>query len=238
MPHSVKENILFAFCDPGTVDAKFMDGVLNTIFWAKENKINIVGKIRAMGNQIGRQRQGIFDIWANQEMSDWLLWIDSDIVLTPEAFKLVWDTADKNTKPVVSGLYFVSKENEKPLMQPMPALFKQGRNKYELEVINQIPHNQVIEIDSAGFGFLLMHKSIVPKIRKISPEYSLFAEEEGLGDKYISEDIVFFRKLKTAGVNLYAHTGATVEHMKRFSFDANYYNVYWNALEKKIFTKE
>jgi GT2 family glycosyltransferase len=238
MPHSVKESILFAFCDPGTVDGKFMNGVLNTIFWAKENKINIVGKIRATGNQIGRQRQGVFDAWADQQKSDWLLWIDSDIVLTPKAFKLVWDAADKDIRPVVSGLYFVSKENEKTLMQPMPALFKEGKDKYELEIINQIPHNQVIKIDCAGFGFLLMHKSIIPKMRKISPEYSLFAEEEGLGNKYISEDIVFFRKLKAAGVDLYAHTGATVEHMKRFSFDANYYNVYWNALEKELFTKE
>jgi len=238
MTHSVKESIVFGFCDPGTVDAKFMNGVLDTVFWAKQNKINIVGKIRAMGNQIGRQRQGVFDTWANQETADWLLWIDSDIILTPEAFKLVWDTADKDIRPVVSGLYFVSKENEKTLMQPMPALFKEGKDKYELEIINQIPHNQVIKIDCAGFGFLLMHKSIIPKMRKISPEYSLFAEEEGLGDNYISEDIVFFRKLKATGVELYAHTGATVEHMKRFSLDINYYNVYWNALEKGLFIKK
>ena len=215
-----------------------MDGVLNTIFWAKQNKINIVGKIRVNGNQIGRQRQVLFDSWADQNKADWLLWVDSDIVLTPEAFKLIWDAADKDTKPVVTGLYFISNENEKPLMQPLPALFKEGRNKHELEVISQISHNQVIEIDSAGFGFLLMHKSIVSKIRKENLNYSLFAEEEGVGEKYISEDIVFFRKLKKAGIKIYAHTGAVVQHMKRFSFDVNYYNVYWDALEKGLFNKK
>ena len=238
MPHSVKETITFAFCDPGTVDAKFMDGIINTIFWSQKNKINIINKIRVGGNQIGRQRQLLFDTWSDQYQSDWLLWIDSDIVLTPEAFKLVWDVADKNTKPVVSGLYFISKENEKSLMQPMPALFWEGKNKYELEVINQIPDNQIIEIDCAGFGFLLMHKSIISKIRQENPGYSLFAEEEGVGEKYISEDVVFFRKLKKAGIKIYAHTGAKVEHMKRFSFDINYYNVYWNALGKGLFTKK
>jgi hypothetical protein len=238
MPHSVKESVVFGFCDPGTVDAKFMSGVLNTIFCTKQNKINIVGTIRGTGNQIGRQRQGVFDIWANQETADWLLWIDSDIVLTPEAFKLVWDAADKDIKPVVSGLYFVSKENEKTLMQPFPALFKEGSTKHELQIIHPLPKNELIKVDSAGFGFLLMHKSIVSKMREVSPDYSLFAEEEGIGDKYISEDIVFFRKLKAAGVDAYAHTGALVQHMKRFSFDINYYNLYWNALEKKLFTKE
>ena len=66
----------------------------------------------------------------------------------------------------------------------------------------------------------------------------MFAEEEGVGEKYISEDIVFFRKLKKAGIKIYAHTGAVVQHMKRFSFDVNYYNVYWDALEKGLFNKK
>jgi hypothetical protein len=48
---------------------------------------------------------------------------------------------------------------------------------------------------------------------------------------------VFFRKLKKAGIPLYAHTGATVQHLKTFSFDQNYYNLYWNGLQKELFTK-
>jgi hypothetical protein len=166
-----------------------------------------------------------------------LLWIDSDIVVTPDSLKLVWDSADKVSRPVVSGTYFVSKENERSLMQPFPALFKEGSTKHELQIIHPLPKNELIKVDSAGFGFLLMHKSIVSKMREVSPDYSLFAEEEGIGDKYISEDIVFFRKLKAAGVDVYAHTGALVQHMKRFSFDINYYNLYWNGLQKELFTK-
>ena len=122
-------------------------------------------------------------------------------------------------------------------MQPFPALFKEGSNKHELQIIHPLPQNELIKVDSAGFGFLLMHKSIVPKLREVSPNYSLFAEEEGVGDKYISEDIVFFRKLKATGIDLYAHTGAVVQHMKRFSLDINYYNLYWNGLQKELFTK-
>lgn len=237
MTHSIKETISFGFCDPGTVDGKFMDGIITTMLWAKEKNINIKYKIRCNGNQIGRQRQVVFDHWADVVKSDWLLWIDSDIVLTPQAFELVWNAADKNKSPVVSGVYFVSMEGEQTLMKPYPALYKEYTNKYQLEVISNLPQNKVIDIDCAGFGFLLMHKSIIPKIRSISPNYSLFAEEEALNEKYISEDIVFFRKLKEAGIKSFAHTGAFVEHIKRFVFDVNYYNLYWTALEKKIFTK-
>ena len=237
MPHSSKETVALAWCDGGLVDGRFMDGLLLAIMNAPKLGMRIVNKIRVNGNQIGRQRQVLFDNWADVTKTDWLLWIDSDIVVTPDSLKLLWDSADKVFRPVVSGTYFVSKENEKSLMQPFPALFKEGSNKHELQIIHPLPQNELIKVDSAGFGFLLMHKSIVPKLREVSPNYSLFAEEEGIGDKYISEDIVFFRKLKSAGIDLYAHTGAVVQHMKRFSFDINYYNLYWNGLQKELFTK-
>jgi GT2 family glycosyltransferase len=237
MAHSSKETVALAWCDGGLVDGRFMDSMLLTMMNAPKIGMNIINKIRVNGNQIGRQRQVLFDNWADVTKTDWLLWVDSDIVLTPDSLKLVWNAADKVSKPVVSGTYFVSKENERSLMQPFPALFKEGSNKNELQIIHPLPQNELIKVDSAGFGFLLMHKSIVPKMREISPDYSLFAEEEGLADKYISEDIVFFRKLKAAGIDLYAHTGALVQHMKRFSFDINYYNLYWNGLHKELFTK-
>ena len=237
MPHSSKETVALAWCDGGLVDGRFMDGLLLAIMNAPKIGMRVVNKIRVNGNQIGRQRQVLFDNWADVTKTDWLLWVDSDIVITPDSLKLVWDSADKVSRPVVSGTYFVSKENERSLMQPFPALFKEGSNKHELQIIHPLPKNELIKVDSAGFGFLLMHKSIVPKLREVSPNYSLFAEEEGIGDKYISEDIVFFRKLKSAGIDLYAHTGAVVQHMKRFSFDINYYNLYWNGLQKELFTK-
>ena len=237
MPHSSKETVALAWCDGGLVDGRFMDGLLLAIMNAPKIGMRVVNKIRVNGNQIGRQRQVLFDNWADVTKTDWLLWVDSDIVVTPDSLKLIWDSADKVSRPVVSGTYFVSKENERSLMQPFPALFKEGSNKHELQIIHPLPKNELIKVDSAGFGFLLMHKSIVPKLREVSPNYSLFAEEEGVGDKYISEDIVFFRKLKATGIDLYAHTGALVQHMKRFSFDINYYNLYWNGLQKELFTK-
>jgi len=236
--HSPKETLSIGWCDGGMVDGKFMEGVLNTSLYAINNKINLLNSVRVQGNQIGRQRQVLFDGWADQVKSDWLLWIDSDIVLTPQVFKMVWDAADKISKPVVCGTYFVSKENERSLMEPFPTLFKEGRNEFELEIIHPLPDNELIQVDSAGFGFVLMHKSIIEPMRNVSPDYSLFAEKEGIDDEYVSEDIVFFRNLKRAGIKLYAHTGAIVQHMKRFSLDYNYYALYWNALEKGLIQKD
>lgn len=235
--HSPKETLSIGWCDNGNVDGKFMEGVMNTTFSLMNSKINLVNSMRVQGNQIGRQRQVLFDGWADYIKTDWLLWLDSDIVLTQEAFNLVWNTADKLTHPVVCGTYFVSKQNEQTLMEPFPALFHDGRAEFELKILQPFPENKIVKIDSAGFGFVLMHKSIIEPMRKVSPNYSLFAEKENIGDKYVSEDIVFFNNLKKTGIPLYAHTGAIVQHIKRFSLDYNYYSLFWNGIEKEIIKK-
>ena len=84
-------------------------------------------------------------------------------------------------------------------------------------------------VDAAGFGLLLMHRSVVAPMRQRHPGQSLFGEIEAAGDAYASEDIQFFRRLKATGIPLHAHTGAVAKHMKRYALDAAYYRLYWNA---------
>lgn len=112
-------------------------------------------------------------------------------------------------------------------MQPMPAVFN-DISEFQIQYLHPLPENQVVEIDNAGLGLCLMHKSVVEKLREMFPNQSVFAEQEGIGEQYVSEDIVFFRKLKLAGVKVHAHTGALVKHMKRFALDVNYYKMWWN----------
>lgn len=238
MTHTKKETISIGWCDPGTVDGKFADAITGLIMHCNNKNIEISSRLRSAGNQIGRQRQALFDQWADTGTSDWLLWIDSDIVITPNSFDLVWDAADKLIRPVVSGTYFISKSGEQTLMEPYAALFNQGENDFEMSIVHPLPENKIIKVDYAGFGFLLMHRSVVNPLRKVTPDYSLFAEKENLGDKYISEDITFFRNLKNANIPLYAHTGALVQHMKRFSLDINYYNIYWHSIASGIIVKD
>lgn len=234
MPHSVKERITIGWCDNGVVEGRFMSGITNTIIDAPKFKLNIVNTIRVNGNQIARQRQSLWDFWSELSDSEWLLWVDSDIVITPQILKMLWDVADKKTKPVVTGTYFVSNQNERSLMAPVPALYYDTEDKYQTKVIHPLPENQVIPVDVAGFGLMLMHRSIIGAVNEAAGEFSVFGENQQSKNKFISEDVSFCRNLKKAGIQLYAHTGATVQHMKTFSFDENYYKVYWYALQNNI----
>jgi hypothetical protein len=74
-------------------------------------------------------------------------------------------------------------------------------------------------------------------MREKHPNQSMFMETAGsTDDEFIGEDIIFFRKMKQAGIPLHAHTGARVKHMKRFSLDYDYYSMYWtmDSIQKQI----
>ena len=118
-----KGTLAIGWCDNGNTDGKFTEGVVSVALQCANNGIQLTHSMRVQGNQIGRQRQVLFDYWADQVKTDWLLWIDSDIVVSMEVVAKLWDAADKINRPVVSGTYFISKENEGTLAKPFPALF-------------------------------------------------------------------------------------------------------------------
>jgi len=221
------DTVALGWCDNGTTDGKFTEGLTTAIIAGAPNGMVINTSMRVQGNQIGRQRQVLFDYWADKIKTDWLLWVDSDIVLNLDAMKLLWQTADKINRPVVSGVYFISKENEGTLMRPFPVLFD-NITEFQIKYHHPLPENQVLKVDCAGFGFVLMHKSIVPKMREAHPSKGMFMETgDGVDDHFVGEDIIFFRRMQKAGIPLHAHTGALVKHMKRFSLDYDYYALYW-----------
>ena len=232
------DTVAIGWCDNGTTDGKFTEGLMTAVLAGPANGMTITTSIRVQGNQIGRQRQVLFDHWADNLKTDWLLWVDSDIVLNLESMKLLWQTADKINRPVVSGVYFISKENEGSLMRPYPVLFNDV-SEFQIQYVHPLPEDQVVQVDNAGFGFVLMHKSIIPKIREANPGKGLFIETgDGNDDHFIGEDIIFFRRMRKAGIPLHAHTGALVKHIKRFSLDYDYYALYWAHQHLKDKLKE
>lgn len=219
------DRVLLCWCDGGSTDGKFTEGIVYNII---QGSIPIHSAMRVQGNQIGRQRQVALDTWYNTTDYDWALWVDSDIELTKEALQLVWAAADKDERPVVTGTYFISKENERSLMAPYPAVFNwvEG-DEYKISYVHPLPANALIRVGSAGFGFVLMHRNAITRMREVHGAIPYF-NETGVGEQFVSEDINFFRLMGKAGVPLYTHTGAVVKHMKRFALDIEYYKFFWN----------
>lgn len=193
------------------------------------NRLPIASAMRVQGNQIGRQRQVLFDYWMDKTDFEWMFWIDSDIHMTEEAAYKVWSACDAKERPVVTGVYFISKENEGSVMTPYPAAFHFTDDEHKIQYLHPLPKDALVKTGCAGFGFVIMHRSVGEKMRKHHAPRNVFFNETGAGEQFISEDIHFFRAMADAGIPMYTHTGALVKHMKRFALDVEYYKLYWNS---------
>lgn len=227
----MQETISVAWCDNGMVDGKFAQGMIDILL---QSGLKFETSLRSQGNQIGRQRETIVKYWYENNKSDWLLWLDSDVVASPEKFKLLWDNRDAETRPLLTGVYFTTDTPEEPLMIPMPTVFEfvDGEDMVGIKRLHPMPENKLIQVGAAGMGFVLMHRNVITKILEEVPGAPIFTEV-GVGKQFMGEDIYFFALCDKAGIPVWCHTGATVPHMKRFSFDEHYYKAFFGGAKEE-----
>jgi hypothetical protein len=220
----MNDKLAIAWCDNGMVDGKFMQGVTDVMI---HSGVEVVTTLRSQGNQIARQRDKVINYWYEGNKADWILWVDSDVVISVDTFKLLWDNKDVTDRPILTGVYFTTDQPEESLMTPMPTLFNFVENNGNVGItrVHPLPKNKLMQIGAAGMGYVLMHRSVVDRIRAVLNNVPLFADI-GHGKDFMGEDIYFFALCDKADVPVYAHTGATVPHMKRFSFDEHYYDAF------------
>ena len=222
-----KEKIAIGWCDNGITDGFFTESLVNIILNSTNNGWKILETVRVQGNQIAVQRQELIDYWFNNLKSDWILCVDSDICLNMEAIEKILNTANKNTHKIVSGIYFIAKEYDGSLPIIMPCIFDDVDDKL-IRYHHPLPKENVIKIDSAGLGFVIIHRSVIKELKDNYGSNSFLFNEIYEQGNALGEDISFFRKCKKINIPVYAHTGAIVKHIKRVAWDMDYYSLYWN----------
>lgn len=159
-----------------------------------------------------------------------MFWVDSDIVLTPEIWEKICESANKKTHQIVSGVYFIAKEKNGSLPIIYPCIFNDVDNE-TIQYIHPLPVDKLLKIDCAGLGLVLMHRDVITKLRKkYGKDCFLFEEKNVITEKFLGEDIAFFRRCKEANISVYAHTGAVGKHIKTVPWDIDYYHLYWTAM--------
>ena len=81
--------------------------------------------------------------------------------------------------------------------------------------------DEVIEIDAAGTGCLLVHRSVIEKFRAESdPVHQQgkwgFFQDMPLHGQWVGEDLLFSLRAKGFGFKIFAHTGVQLAHERRY----------------------
>ena len=222
------DTVAIGWCDNGTTDGSFTEGMMEIALAGKNTGFPIETFVRVQGNQIAKQRQTLLDFWYDKTKTDWLFWVDSDIVLTQYVWSKLCSAADAKKRPIVSGVYFIAKENDDSLPILLPCIFNDV-DESTVMYHHPLPENKIIKIDSAGMGLVIMHRSVVTKLKKEYGDKSFLFEENNLaGEDFVGEDIAFFRKCKKINIPVYADTAAVAKHIKRTQWDTQLYALYWN----------
>jgi len=213
-----RDKVSIGWLDPGVVDGMFALSIAS-VYGQRLSRIDALIRVES-GGLLSRGRNELVARFMETSTAEWLLMVDSDEQLSLETFDKLVDAVHDTERPIVAGLYFMAYAGE---FYPaaVPAIFRSVPESSRFLPVMDYPDDQIIPIDSAGTGCLMVHRSVFAEFqehadpRHEGKAWCWFRDMPVNGD-WFSEDHFFCARAKTLGFPLHAHTGATLPHRKRF----------------------
>ena len=221
------ETISIGLIDGGTVSGDFSFNLLKTFnhLFSIDKKINSI--FRVSGLYVPENRNRLIEEWMMSEnTTDWILLLDSDIIITPQDVLNLCKIADKEKFPIVTGIYFILRHNNqdkefKKWVEPCIYTGNFRKNNFVSPILN-LSENSFIPIDYAGLGITLIHKKVFEKILEYKKDNIIF-DTHLENNFYVGEDIYFYQLIKDIGITPYCYTKVAPKHLKTFYLDLEYY---------------
>jgi GT2 family glycosyltransferase len=214
-------------CDPGTVNGAFAYRLIQ-LAQARSARLGPFVRVKGSG-LLSKQRNRVVKQFLDGTKSDWLLLIDSDEQLTLEAFDKLLETAHDKERPVVAGLVFAGFGIEgAPYPKPVPAIFQDAPEGFL--PLYKYDKDSVFEIDAAGTGCLLIHRSVLEKMRETADKNQgtdwCWFWDGPVNGNWIGEDLLFCRRIRALGFPIYVNTGAILPHQKSYWLDERHHQLW------------
>ena len=233
------ETVCISWCHHGQVDAYFAHSMMDLI--SKEpNRIGNFNSVQGLG-LLAKSRNIQVQQFLTKTDDDWLFIVDADEHISQESFNKLVDAADKDLYPIVSGLCFAATFPDSGVLQPVPAIFRVDE-QVGLVPFFEYPKDSLVEIHSAGTGCLMIHRSVLEHMQKAfekftGPHWAWFQDgpiQDGDVVSWISEDLMFCKKLNELGYRLVAHTGALFPHHKEFWLMESHYDAWFSEEKSRL----
>lgn len=219
-----RDKVAIGWLDPGTVDGMFAMSVAS-VYANRLDRIDALLRVEA-GGLLSRGRNELVARFMDTTDAAWLLMVDSDEQLSLECFdKLIGAVHDRD-RPIVAGVYMGAWPGE---LYPMacPLIFRRVKDSTRFLPVMDYPLDTVIQVDSAGTGCLMVHRSVFEAFQEQATPHEgkswcWFRDMPVNGD-WFSEDHFFCSRAIELGFAIHAHTGATLPHRKRFWLTAEHH---------------
>lgn len=210
-----RDKVVIGWLDPGHVDGMFMLTVA-TIYAMRGSRIDGLMRVEA-GGLLSRGRNELAAQFLEHSDAQWLLMLDSDEQLSLDGFDKLIDSVHDADRPIVAGLYFMAWGGDRAAM---PAIFNAVPESTKFRPVADYPTDQLIPVDSAGTGCLLIHRSVFEAIQADATphegKYWCWFRDMPVNGDWFSEDHYFCQRAKGLGFPIHAHTGVVLPHRKRY----------------------
>jgi hypothetical protein len=134
--------------------------------WSHHETIQWIDQYSPIRFQVADARNLVVDAFIKAK-TDWLLFIDHDVVLPPTAFCQLNEYMVEEKYPVVAGLYFTKSVPSEPLMYRGTGFGYYAKWKM----------GDKVWVDGHGMGCTLIHKSIIEAIWEESEPYKCAGQD-------------------------------------------------------------
>lgn len=223
--------VTLGFIHPGQLSAVFVKSKTDMFFHDLANEQRFFGPshkpeigIEVHAAAIHRGRNDIVTAFLDAGESEWLVFIDADMGFDADSVDRLIRSADKYMRPIVGALCFGHNlDGRGPhgarRFRIQPTLFRMAQTDDEMGFIPwfDYPRDRVVEVDATGGAFVLIHRSVLEKLRSEHGDrwYSHIEVPESTNRfTEFSEDISFCLRAKAAGFPIHVHTGVRTTHDK------------------------
>lgn len=207
--------IVIAWCDPGNVSGYFTQSILSSFLYDIDEapkRLIRSGFIRVSGGPlIARLRNMIVQHFLDTD-SQWLLFVDSDMTWDKNTIHQLYSHADPIKAPIVSG--FTCGLNVDGTIVSTLGI-KVPDQGDELMFAFPTDVDKLVEVDTVGTGFVLIHRDVFIKVRdEIKDEHFPWFNEDVYLSRPRGEDQSFCLRARSLGIPVHVHTGIPVGHHK------------------------
>jgi hypothetical protein len=145
---------------------------------------------------------------------DYIMWIDSDVVFTPDHFfKLLQDDKD-----IASGLYMMSDNTHYATVEDWDDEFflKHGHFQFLNREMVQAKQGKLFTADYTGFGWVLIKKGVFESLQYpwFQPVWTEYNIDGKIVRDFTMEDVAFCKMIKEKGYDVWIDPSVIVGHEK------------------------
>lgn len=211
---------VIGFTSSGTVDALFNRSLVEMMLWEQEmghsRLFHPNGDIISVrsGPRVAHARNVITQRFLDRTKAEWLWMLDTDMVFAKDTLDQLLAVADPETAPIVGALCFGGGYTG----SIFPTLYVHDEQQ-GMGSLSDYPANEMVSVDATGAACLMIHRSVLMKLREKYAPPTWFAESVWEG-KEVGEDITFCIRARTEGFPVQVFTGIEVGHVKPVVLDS------------------